>query len=116
VRSEGATVVVVSNHVWRLNEIVEELGLGAYVDHVVNSARVGYRKPHPAIYRAALDRSGVPAEETVMVGDSVNHDVRGAERAGLRGVFLDRSGAATPPEDVRTIRTLTDIPLEWPDA
>jgi len=113
-RSEGATVVIVSNHIWRLNEIVQELGLGECVHHVVNSARVGYRKPHPAIYRAALNASGVPAEETVMVGDSVGHDVRGAERAGLHGVYLDRDGANPPPEGVRTIRTVTEIPLAWP--
>jgi putative hydrolase of the HAD superfamily len=113
VRSQAARIAVVSNHVWRLADIVEELGLGEYVDEVVNSARVGYRKPHPAIYRAALDVFGVPAEETVMVGDSLSHDVRGAERAGLRSVYLDRSGEATPPEGVRTITTLMDIPLEW---
>lgn len=113
VRDGGARVVVVSNHVWRLGDIVAELGLDAYVDHVVNSARVGYRKPHPAIYRAALEASGVPPEATVMVGDSVNHDVRGAERAGLHGVYLDRTGAASPPEDVRTIATLMEIPFEW---
>ena len=113
-RSEGARIAVVSNHIWRLADIIEELGLGGYVDEVVNSARVGYRKPHPAIYRAALEVIGVAAEETVMVGDSVSHDVRGAERAGMRGVYLDRSGDASPPRGVRTITTLTEIPLEWP--
>ena len=112
--AEGARIVIVSNHVWRLDEIVRALGLDGYVDHLVNSARVGYRKPHPAIYRAALEASGVPAEETVMVGDSVGHDVRGAERAGMHGVYLDRAGTATPPEGVRTITTLTEIPLAWP--
>ncbi|MCA9850875.1 MAG: HAD-IIIA family hydrolase [Dehalococcoidia bacterium] len=113
VRDGGAQVVIVSNHIWRLSDIVAELGLAPYVDHVINSARVGYRKPHPAIYRAALEASGVPAGETVMVGDSVGHDVRGAERAGLHGVYLDRSGTASPPADVRTITTLAEIPLEW---
>lgn len=112
IRSAGASVVIVSNHVWRLADIVDELGLGAYVAHVVNSARIGYRKPHPAIYRAALDASGVPAGETVMCGDSVGHDVRGAERAGIHGVYLNRSGGA-PPEGVRTIDTLTEVPLSW---
>ena len=113
VRAEGARVVIVSNHIWRLSDIVAELGLASYVDHVINSARVGYRKPHPAIYRAALEASGVSAAETVMVGDSVGHDVRGAERAGLHGVYLDRTGTASPPSDVRTITTLAEIPLEW---
>ena len=113
-RTEGMRIVIVSNHVWRLDEIVRALGLDGYVDNLVISARVGYRKPHPAIYRAALEASGVPAEETVMVGDSVGHDVRGAERAGMHGVYLDRAGTATPPEGVRTITTLTEIPLAWP--
>jgi len=113
VRDAGARVAIVSNHIWRLGDIVAELGLAPYVDHVINSARVGYRKPHPAIYRAALEAAGVPALETVKVGDSVGHDVRGAERAGLHGVYLDRSGAASPPADVRTITTLAEIPLEW---
>ncbi len=114
IRAEGARIVVVSNHIWRLDEIVHALGLDEYVDHLVNSARVGYRKPHPAIYRAALEASGVPADETVMVGDSVGHDVSGAERAGMHGAYLDRSEAATPPEGVRTITTLMEIPLAWP--
>lgn len=113
IRDAGARIVVVSNHVWRLAEIVAELGVDGYIDHVVNSARVGYRKPHPQIYRAALEVSAVPAEETVMVGDSLGHDVVGAERAGIHGVLLDRSGTATPPEGVRAITSLLEVPLEW---
>ncbi|MEX2032385.1 MAG: HAD family hydrolase [Dehalococcoidia bacterium] len=110
----GVQSLIVSNHVWRLHEIVRDLGLGAKFEGVINSAHVGYRKPHPAIYRAALTLSGIPPEETVMVGDSLAHDVVGAERLGIHGVLLDREGAAPPPEGVRVIHTLTEIPLQWP--
>jgi putative hydrolase of the HAD superfamily len=110
----GVQSVVVSNHIWRLHEIIRDLGLGAKFEGVINSAHVGYRKPHPAIYRAALKLTGIPAEETVMVGDSVGHDVQGAERLGIHGVLLDRDGTATPPEGVPVIRTLTETPLQWP--
>lgn len=110
----GVQSVIVSNHIWRLHEIVRDLGLGAKFEGVINSAHVGYRKPHPAIYRAALKLSGIPPEETVMVGDSIGHDVRGAERLGIHGVLLDRDGTATPPEGVPVIRTLTELPLQWP--
>ena len=110
----GVQCVVVSNHIWRLHEIVRDLGLGAKFEGVINSAHVGYRKPHPKIYRAALALTGIPPEETVMVGDSYSHDVRGAERLGIHAVLLDREGTSAPPEGTRVIRTLTEIPLQWP--
>jgi len=45
-----------------------------------------------------------------MVGDSLAHDVRGAERAGMRGVLLARGGAPSGvPADVPVIHTLRDL-------
>lgn len=115
----GVQCVVVSNHIWRLHEIVRDLGVGAKFEGVINSAHVGYRKPHPQIYSAALRLTGIPSEETVMVGDSYSHDVRGAERLGIHGVLLDREANAAPPpssdgQPTRVIRTLTEVPLQWP--
>lgn len=121
-READVAAIIVSNHVWRLADVVGELGLGGRVAAVVNSAHVGYRKPHPAIYRYALGVSGLPAEETVMVGDSRSHDVVGAERQGIHGVLLVREGHAdraghagqAVTADVPQISTLMEIPLLWP--
>lgn len=115
--SAGVRSVIVSNHVWRLPEIVEGLGAGAYLAGTVTSARAGARKPHPRIYAAALAVAGDPPRGAcVMVGDSVSADVRGAERLGMRALLLDRTGTATPPPGVRVIRGLDEVPLEWPAA
>ena len=111
----GVEAIIVSNHVWRLPEIVRGLGLGAKFEGVVTSARVGARKPHPMIFEHALRLTSARAEEIVMVGDSLSADVEGGKRAGLHGVYLDRRGRAAP-EGVTTIRTLLDIPLEWPPS
>jgi len=111
----GVETVVVSNHVWRLPEIVRALGAGARFEGVVTSARVGARKPHPRIYQHALRLTTARPDEVVMVGDSLTADVAGAERAGIHGVYLDRKGRPAP-DGVPTIRTLLDIPLEWPPA
>lgn len=110
----GVRCVIVSNHVWRLPEIVDDLGAGAFLAGTITSARVGARKPHPRIFEAALAVSGVPPEATVMVGDSVSADVRGAERLGMHALLLDRGGKATPHADVRVIRSLDEMPLDWP--
>lgn len=105
-KAAGLRVGIVSNHVWRLPEVVDGLGLGGYVDHVLTSARVGYRKPHPAIYRAALEAAGVPPEAALFVGDSVSHDVDGPRAAGMRAVLIDRGGRNGHREAIRTLDEL----------
>jgi putative hydrolase of the HAD superfamily len=107
--------VIVSNHVWRLPEVVDGLGLGPYLTGTVTSARAGARKPHPRIYEQALAISGVPPESTVMVGDSLSADVRGAERLGMCALLIDRAGTAPPPDGVRVIHALDAVPTLWPD-
>jgi putative hydrolase of the HAD superfamily len=90
----GVAVAIVSNHIWPLPEIVEALGLDDVVDAVITSARVGVRKPHPAIYEAVLRDLDVPAEEServLFVGDSLSADVEGPRAFGMRAVLLDRS-------------------------
>ncbi|MEI7925802.1 MAG: HAD family hydrolase [Chloroflexota bacterium] len=109
----GIDSIIVSNHIWTLPEIVEDRGLGALVHATVTSAREGVRKPHPAIFSAALRHTSTPPEAIVMVGDSMSADVRGAEAAGMHAVFIDREGTRTVPQDVRVIRSLLEVPLEW---
>lgn len=82
--------VIVSNHVPELPALVRALGLP--VDAVVTSAAVGWEKPNPRIFSAALSAAGSP-EEAWMVGDNVVADVRGAEAVGLPAVLVRRFSA-----------------------
>ena len=70
--------------------------LAARFAAIVISSDIGVGKPDPAVFRAALDALGVPADDAVMVGDSLERDVAGARAAGLRSVWLDRAGDAAP--------------------
>ena len=86
---------------------------------IVVSSDVGVGKPDPAIFHAALDALGVLADDAVMVGDSLERDIAGARRAGLRSVWLDRGGdvagsrSAVPDARIQTLgqlrRALTDL-------
>jgi putative hydrolase of the HAD superfamily len=85
-----ARIGIVSNNV--LNEQQEKLSvcsLDQFVDELVVSGEVGVSKPDPLIFRTALDRLGVSAEETVMVGDSWIADVEGARGAGIRAIWFN---------------------------
>ena len=66
--------------------------LAAHFAAIVISVELGIGKPDPRIFRAAIDAIGVGPEAAVMVGDSLERDIAGARRAGLRGVWLDRAG------------------------
>ena len=48
-------------------------------------------KPHPSIFEAALELLGVSATESVMVGDSLTHDIVGARQVGMQGVLIARA-------------------------
>jgi putative hydrolase of the HAD superfamily len=91
-RRRGLRLAVVSNWDSRLTRILEEHGLRTRFDTVVISAEVGWRKPHPAIFRRTLEALGVAPGEVLHVGDSVGDDVEGARAAGVRPVLLDRAG------------------------
>jgi len=79
-------------------------------DVVVISGDVGIAKPKPAMFRHALDRLGAAAADAVMVGDSLERDVCGAEAAGIRGIWLNRDGASrAEPNGHLEISALTEL-------
>ena len=85
-KAMGVSLCVGSNFDGRLRGVVQGLPeLAAWVDSLVISSEVGYRKPHPSFFRAACDHLGLPPERVLCVGDDVENDVRGAIRAGLSG-------------------------------
>jgi putative hydrolase of the HAD superfamily len=88
--SEGWAHAVVSNHVPELPDLVAAIGLGDHFDAVFSSARTGYEKPHPEMFRLALAHFGEP-ERAYMVGDDLVTDVQGAEAVGIVGLHLVRT-------------------------
>lgn len=61
--------------------------------HRIISEEAGVNKPRPEIFRIALERNGVQAEEAVMIGDSYSSDIAGAKAAGIDQIWV-HSGPA----------------------
>jgi putative hydrolase of the HAD superfamily len=87
-RGRALKLGLVSNGIRDLHAFVAHHRLD--VDAIVDSRTHGRVKPHPTIFRAALDRLGVQPEEAVMVGDSLEEDVEGARALGMRAILVDR--------------------------
>jgi putative hydrolase of the HAD superfamily len=92
-KARGLITGVISNWDIRLGPLLQGLGLTSYLDHVVLSAVVGWEKPHPRIFEAALALAGAPADQVLHVGDNYQQDVVGAQQAGIYAVWLCRRGA-----------------------
>ena len=107
-RGAGLRLAVVSNSDGRAEEGLEAAGLREFFELVIDSQVVGFEKPDPRIFQAALDRMELSAPEAVYVGDIYEVDVVGARRAGMDVILLDPLGNHLG-RDVRTARNLTEV-------
>jgi putative hydrolase of the HAD superfamily len=85
-RDRGLRVGLVSNAFDPpdlLHRDLEQMGVAQRLDVAVFSSEVGYRKPHPSIFRRALDAIEAHPAETLFVGDSLVNDVAGASALGM---------------------------------
>ncbi|HXG75070.1 MAG TPA: HAD family hydrolase [Gaiellaceae bacterium] len=105
-RGHGLRIGLVSNGQRDLEEFAAHHGLR--VDALVGSRAHGRVKPHPSIFESALSALGTAAEETAMVGDSYEDDIKGARALGMRAILLDRDGRR--PEEPDRIETLLALP------
>jgi len=85
-RADGIPTAVVSNIAWDVRRAFAAAGTGA--DEYVLSFETGVMKPDPRIFEIALDRLGVDAAETLMVGDSEEND-GAAEGLGCSFTLVD---------------------------
>ena len=93
--------------------------IGYFPDCRLSAADAGYLKPHPQIFKSALERLGTAPEETVFVGDNPVADIEGAHGVGIRAVRRMTSreimnGNLTQPHP--TLHSFAELPAildEW---
>lgn len=71
-----------------IQHLVDRLGLRPWLEPALSSAGTGIRKPDPAALAPFVEAWNLPPAGLVMVGDTLEADVLGAQRAGMRSVWL----------------------------
>lgn len=84
----GIRTAVVSNIAFDIRPAFAAIGADEHVDEFVLSFEVGAVKPNPEIFTTALERLGVTAADSVMVGDSDEAD-GGARAVGCGFLLVD---------------------------
>jgi len=111
IHAAGVRIGLISNTQRCLTSFQQHFALDGLFSVTLSSSEHGYMKPHPSIFEAALRKAGVSPAESVMVGDSLAHDIEGARRIGMRGVLVARSRVPDPlPADIPVIRSLRELP------
>jgi putative hydrolase of the HAD superfamily len=112
--ASGLRLGIVSNRMYggeRLRGDLSYFDIGRYFDVVVTSAEVGQMKPHPALFRQALQELELSPDKVVMVGDDLCCDVAGALNSHLQAVWVRRPPERTgdPPAGVSSIKRLDEL-------
>ena len=108
-KARGVVMGVISNLRQDRDQVSKDLGLDKYLSFWVTSEEVKATKPHDPIFRAAIEKAGVPPGESVHVGDQYKSDVLGARAAGIIPVLLDRDGWHADVGDCARIERLPEL-------
>jgi len=90
---------------------LERVGLAGFISDIFCRAEIGAVKSDPKFWRAVTASLGAAPDELLMIGDSLEQDVRGPQQAGIAAIWFNWK-LSMPPADAPppTIYTLSDLP------
>jgi putative hydrolase of the HAD superfamily len=122
---QGRTLGLVSNTWWTPamhDADLARFGLLEFFPVRVYSCTAGVVKPHPAIYRQALDALDVAPAEAIFIGDRLTVDVAGPQKIGMRAVLVaspyrvEQDPEIQPDARIGSIGELPALVDEWERA
>ncbi|RAJ85407.1 putative hydrolase of the HAD superfamily [Chitinophaga dinghuensis] len=88
---------------------MQNSGIDKYFTHIITSEMAGSLKPYREIFDFAIAKAGTSAAESIMVGDAMELDIKGAHAVGMDQIYFN---PAKPPVDFTptfTINSLAEI-------
>ena len=107
-------ISVISNADGKIEDVLARCNIADCFRTITDSGLVGYEKPHPEIFRQALQKMNAAPEESLYVGDMYSVDYLGATAAGMQAVLMDVPGAyhdrgVPRVEDLRQLQSIMGI-------
>lgn len=98
---EKFRIAVISNADGKIENVLTRCGIAECFESITDSGVVGFEKPRPEIFDAALKRMNARADESLYVGDVYSVDYVGARNAGMQAVLIDVAGAYRERQEPR---------------
>jgi len=104
------TLHVISNGFKESTEMkIANNRLDVYFEHVIISEVVGVNKPDRAIFDHALNLAEADVSESIMIGDSIEADIRGAQDYGMKAIYFNPQGKEKPVDVEIQINCLSEL-------
>jgi putative hydrolase of the HAD superfamily len=107
-KGNGLNLVLVTNSPPTSKKAFQDLDLSKYFDKTVFSCDIGVLKPSKEIFTHAISKFNVESSEALMVGDSLEKDVKGAINSGLEGLLIDRKGLVQYDNKISNLMEILD--------
>jgi putative hydrolase of the HAD superfamily len=88
---------------------MDKSGLNPYFANVIISEDVGVNKPNKAIFEYALRLASAQKEESIMIGDSLEADIRGAQDYGMKAIYFNPMNKEKPEDVLWQITHLEEL-------
>ena len=99
---------VISNADGKIEDLLRRCNIADCFLTITDSGLVGYEKPHPEIFRQALQSMNAQPEESLYVGDLYSVDYLGATGAGMQAILMDVP-AAYLERGVQRVESLKEL-------
>lgn len=87
-------------------------GIGKFIETTITSEDAGCKKPDPAIFRYSLEKAHAIQADSLMIGDDLEVDIKGAKSAGIDQVFVNfghQPHDLKPTYEISELQQLTEI-------
>ncbi|MBO4814852.1 MAG: HAD family hydrolase [Muribaculaceae bacterium] len=105
--SQQYPLMLVSNFYGNIDEVLRDLGIRHFFKGIIESAVVGIRKPNPTLFRLGVDALELPADQVLVVGDSLKKDILPAHSLGCATAWMQGPGWTDDENSDITIPTTT---------
>lgn len=91
------------------NHKIKNSNLTPFFKTITNSESAGVKKPNPRIFEFALQQANTTKEQSVMIGDCIDADVKGALNFGMDAILFSQNNTLTIDENIKKIHHLLDL-------
>lgn len=98
IKNSSMNCGVFTNNDRRINQLLEDLGIRGFFNHVVSSDILGHKKPSIEAFRGVERLFNLPPKDMLLIGNSPEHDIVGAQNASWNAVLLRNASKPFPSQ------------------
>ncbi len=109
-REKGVKIALVSNCPDNnVEPVLEKFALSEFFDVILLSHKEGLLKTDKEFYDRVLENLDLEKDEVIVVGDSYMSDIKGAEKAGIKAIMIDRKDKRDYENKIKSLLELTEV-------